>query len=73
MKKYVSFAISFLIIWALVTGGCYMIGFFSKSENLSDLSYDISIGLSGALGGAFGPMIAAYFRKLFSKNKQRLS
>lgn len=63
MKKYISLAISFLIIWALVSGGCYLIGKFTDSVNLSDMSYDISLGFSGALGGTLGPIIWDYFKR----------
>ena len=62
MKKFLSFALSFLIVWALVTGGCYMLGLHD-----SDLNYCISIGFAGALGGTFGPIIAAWVSKKIKK------
>lgn len=70
MKKNISLAISFLIIWALVTGGCYLIGCFSESDNLSDLSYDISIGFSGALGGTFGPILWDCFKRYLKTRRK---
>ncbi len=67
MKKFISFALSFLIIWALVTGGCYLLGRGVNGSDLTNLSLDISIGFAGALGGTFGPVIAAYISKLLKK------
>ena len=62
MKKFISFLISFLIIWALVAGGTYMIGMHD-----SDLTYCIGLGFAGALGGACGPIVAAWIGKLLKR------
>lgn len=70
MRKYISFAIAFLIIWVLVTVGCYLIGKSTGSVYLSDLSYDISFGLSGALGGTFGPIAWDYFKNYYRTKRK---
>lgn len=71
MKKYISLAISFMIIWALVTGCCYLIGKSTESANLSDLSHDIALGFSGALGGTFGPIIWDYFKRYLKTRRKK--
>ncbi|MDE6514402.1 MAG: hypothetical protein K2L05_09510 [Muribaculaceae bacterium] len=62
MKKFLSLTLSFLIVWALVSGGCYMLGLHN-----SDPGYYISIGLAGALGATFGPILAAWVGKKLKK------
>lgn len=62
MKKFLSFVLTFLIIGALVAGGCQLLGL-----NGSDLSENIFLGFAGAMGGTFGPILAAWVSKKLKK------
>lgn len=68
MKKYLSFALAFLIVWGLAVGVCYLIGIVFEQNYFMDRTNNIVLGFSSALGGIFGPVIVAYIEKVIKKH-----
>lgn len=59
--------LAFLIVSALVTGFLYLWGSILNSPSIYADVNAISVGLGCGLAGLFGPIIAAYISKIFSK------
>ncbi len=68
MKKAFSLFLAFIIVSAFIAAILHLAGLIFNSEFLCDWTNALLIGLSGGLGGLFGPMIAAYFSKLFGRS-----
>ena len=59
--------LAFLIVSALVTGLLYLLGNILDSPSLYADGNAVTVGLGCGLAGLFGPIIAAYISKIFSR------
>lgn len=67
MKKNLSLALAFMIVWVVVSGICYLIGIVFDKEYFLNPTNDIYLGFSSALGGIFGPILTSYISKKIKK------
>lgn len=68
MKKNLTFLLAFFIVWAFVAFMCYLLNLILGREWITgDWREYIIIGFAGAMAGIFGPILAAWFGKLFKK------
>lgn len=59
--------LAFMIVSALVAGFLYLLGYILDRPSLYADGNAVSIGICCGLAGLFGPIIAAYISKIFSK------
>lgn len=64
MKKLLSFILACIIVGAFVTFTAYLVpGKIFGNPYFLNWTNDIILGLAGATGGVFGPILAAYLSK----------
>lgn len=68
MKKDLTIILAFCIVWVSTAVLCYLLNLL-LDRNWFNNGWEeyVIIGFAGAMAGTFGPILAAWIRKLFKK------
>ena len=68
MKKFISTAIAFIIVWAVLSLVLCLVSVITNCHEMSDWSYYIVNGLGLTLAGLLGPKISECVIRKFKKS-----